>query len=288
VVSGASGCLTGWVNYPYGNGLVPASIGTTECVDGTEHHFTSKERDSETGFEDGNDYFFARYFGSETGRFLSPDYDETSDDPIPYADLDDPQTLNRYEYVGNNPLSGVDQDGHGESGCTTTTTQKGEGKDVTYVVTVTCTSPPPPLESPHDVLDRELFGWMMNSSVNAAVWGKPSAAQARAIWEKATGEKVPYDEKLGRNYDMEHVKPVADGGDPKDPANLRPIRNDIHVAKHKENGDYKRWGARSRQEAIRKCNCDSPEEMSPNPGAPTAEEPVAPVEGEPPIMIPEQ
>jgi hypothetical protein len=32
------------------------------------HRSTSRERDSETGFEDGNDYFFARYNGSQTGR----------------------------------------------------------------------------------------------------------------------------------------------------------------------------------------------------------------------------
>jgi hypothetical protein len=32
--------------------------------------------------------------------------------PIPYANLSDPQTLNLYEYVRNNPLSITDADGH--------------------------------------------------------------------------------------------------------------------------------------------------------------------------------
>jgi hypothetical protein len=32
--------------------------------------------------------------------------------PIPYADLTDPQTLNLYSYVRNNPLSRTDPDGH--------------------------------------------------------------------------------------------------------------------------------------------------------------------------------
>jgi len=32
--------------------------------------------------------------------------------PVPYAKLDDPQSLNLYAYVGNNPLSRVDLDGH--------------------------------------------------------------------------------------------------------------------------------------------------------------------------------
>src|SRR5437899_7437848 len=32
--------------------------------------------------------------------------------PVPYADLTDPQTLNLYSYVRNNPLCKVDPDGH--------------------------------------------------------------------------------------------------------------------------------------------------------------------------------
>jgi hypothetical protein len=37
-----------------------------------------------------------------------------SDKPeaVPYADLENPQTLNLYSYMGNNPLSGTDPDGH--------------------------------------------------------------------------------------------------------------------------------------------------------------------------------
>jgi hypothetical protein len=47
----------------------------------------------------------------EMGRFLSPDW---SSNPvsIPFARLDNPQTLNRYGYVGNNPLSRFDSNGH--------------------------------------------------------------------------------------------------------------------------------------------------------------------------------
>ena len=32
--------------------------------------------------------------------------------PVPWAKLVNPQTLNLYQYVGNNPLTGVDPDGH--------------------------------------------------------------------------------------------------------------------------------------------------------------------------------
>ena len=75
--------------------------------DATEHHFTGKERDTESG----NDYFGARYYASSMGRFMSPDW-SAKEEPVPYAKLGDPQTLNLYAYLRNNPLAGVDADGH--------------------------------------------------------------------------------------------------------------------------------------------------------------------------------
>jgi RHS repeat-associated protein len=78
--------------------------------DPSEEHFTSKPRDPNSNL----DYFGARYYNSNLGRFLSPDFNGTDDyaSPIPYADLGNPQTLNLYGYAGNNPLSNVDPDGH--------------------------------------------------------------------------------------------------------------------------------------------------------------------------------
>ena len=69
--------------------------------------FTSKERDAETGL----DFFGARYFGSAQGRFTSPDWSEKPQ-AVPYADFTDPQTLNLYSYVRNNPLNRTDPSGH--------------------------------------------------------------------------------------------------------------------------------------------------------------------------------
>jgi RHS repeat-associated protein len=68
---------------------------------------SNKERDTETG----NDYMFARYYNSATGRFLSPDW-SAKYEPVPYAKLGDPQSLNLYSYVYNNPISNADTDGH--------------------------------------------------------------------------------------------------------------------------------------------------------------------------------
>jgi RHS repeat-associated protein len=69
--------------------------------------FTGKERDTESG----NDYFGARYYASSMGRWLSPDW-SAKYEPVPYAKLDNPQSLNLYGYVLNNPLRHADPDGH--------------------------------------------------------------------------------------------------------------------------------------------------------------------------------
>jgi RHS repeat-associated protein len=76
-------------------------------LDAVRSRYTGKERDSESG----NDYFEARYYSSAMGRFLSPDW-SAKEEPVPYAKLDNPQSLNLYAYVLNNPLSRVDADGH--------------------------------------------------------------------------------------------------------------------------------------------------------------------------------
>jgi RHS repeat-associated protein len=57
------------------------------------------------------DYFGARYFSGAQGRFTSPDW-SSSPAAVPYAELGDPQTLNLYVYVRNNPLRLNDPTGH--------------------------------------------------------------------------------------------------------------------------------------------------------------------------------
>ena len=87
---------------PYGDGLATVPVSNTDVSDATEHHFTGKERDTESG----NDYFEARYFGSSMGRFLSPD--PASATPL---HLLNPQRWNMYSYGLNNPLSFTDAGG---------------------------------------------------------------------------------------------------------------------------------------------------------------------------------
>ena len=76
---------------------------------GQEYRFTGHEHDTETN----DDYFGARHYSSSFGRFLTPDWAATPVS-IPYAVMGNPQTLNLYSYVQNNPITGTDPDGHAD------------------------------------------------------------------------------------------------------------------------------------------------------------------------------
>jgi len=56
-------------------------------------------------------YYRARYYSENDARFMSPDW-SAKVEPVPYAKLGDPQSLNLYGYMLDSPLDGVDQDGH--------------------------------------------------------------------------------------------------------------------------------------------------------------------------------
>jgi RHS repeat-associated protein len=87
--------------YPYGGEIVISGS------DPNHYKFTGKERDAESGLDE----FGARYYSSSMGRFMIPDW---SDRPaaVPYANIGNPQTLNLYSYVQNDPTSFIDPDGH--------------------------------------------------------------------------------------------------------------------------------------------------------------------------------
>ena len=107
---------------PFGEELAGSgrSSGLGYGATGPRQRFTGKERDAETGL----DYFGARYMSSAQGRFTSPDewaggivdpftgQQVGKPGPLPYADITDPQTINKYAYVRNNPLRYTDPDGH--------------------------------------------------------------------------------------------------------------------------------------------------------------------------------
>lgn len=87
--------------YPFGG----ERMYTSTCD--PDYKFTGKERDPESDL----DNFGARYDSSLYGRFMSPDW-SGKPQGVPYAEFGDPQTLNLYAYVRNNPIGKADIDGH--------------------------------------------------------------------------------------------------------------------------------------------------------------------------------
>jgi len=80
--------------YPYGSTRVQTG---GDCIN---HKFTGQEEDGETAWY----YYGARYYDPALGRFTS------ADSIIP--DLTNPQALNRYTYVLDNPLKYIDPTGN--------------------------------------------------------------------------------------------------------------------------------------------------------------------------------
>jgi hypothetical protein len=73
---------------------------------------------------------------------MSPDW-SAKEEPVPYAKLDNPQSLNLYGYVLNNPLTNHDPDGH----------------ICFFGIGNTCggKAPPPPIQTPPPPVDQKAF-----------------------------------------------------------------------------------------------------------------------------------
>jgi RHS repeat-associated protein len=101
--SGTTSCDQDIDYYPYGGEE------NDYCTTPVLHHhkFTGKERDTESGL----DNFGARYHASSLGRFMTPDW-AAKPVTVPYAHFGNPQSLNLYSYVQNNPTTMGDPDGH--------------------------------------------------------------------------------------------------------------------------------------------------------------------------------
>jgi len=71
------------------------------------YKFNGKERDGESGLDE----FGARYFANAYGRFMQTHW-SAKPAAVPYANYGNPQSLNLFAYVENNPTTFGDPDGH--------------------------------------------------------------------------------------------------------------------------------------------------------------------------------
>ena len=174
-IDATGGCAATFASLPFGNtpnsgsSYLPGALPgySNVCGDATEHHFTGKERDTESG----NDYFDARYYSSAMGRFMSPDW-SAKEDPVPYAQLDDPQSLNLYAYVRNNPLVHVDADGHC---CEADFNSFQTPEQANY------------FHQPADDMDRQFYGALGSFIKTAATLVAPELGVISAIHDAANG-----------------------------------------------------------------------------------------------------
>jgi RHS repeat-associated protein len=159
---------------------------------GKRRQFTGQERDGESG----NDYFGARYYWSGAGRWLGAD-------PV-LGDLYNPQRLNRYAYVLNDPVNYIDRGGRDEI-------PAGEMPQWFLAVQVHQYLPPPAFDYASYYLS---FYWSFNYNGPGAPppdydWKRPEPptfsdrardALNRAIDEIGPGCQKFFSEKIGEDW----------------------------------------------------------------------------------------
>jgi RHS repeat-associated protein len=151
---GSARLLSAGYGYPVWQGtFTPFGQEASPQITSNHYKFNGKERGEAT--EGGLDYFGARYYSSVIGRWMTPDW-SGQPSPVPFAKLTDPQSLNLYSFVTDDPLSHTDLDGHfqmapasgpcpnnnGDS-CTVSTTTNTvvlSTEDAVHVVTTTTTT----------------------------------------------------------------------------------------------------------------------------------------------------
>ncbi len=224
---------------------------TSNCSQ--NYKFEGKERDTETA----NDYFGARYYSSHFGRWLSADWSSVPA-PVPYANLTNPQTLNLYSMVSDDPESFADLDGHENTtpawersdgqpnsckgptpdDCGTGTTQPNpqaqQQKPCPVDACVTATPDPPA----YKVVPRIMWSWVL----------KHTRALSAGLFYMGQNGKAMAAQNAARNF-MKSAKPdpgpsnIPPAGEPKPP--LLPENENTRMLKAIEEGLSELSGALS-------------------------------------------
>jgi RHS repeat-associated protein len=107
---GSSRLLSEGSGYPVWQGTF-TPFGQEVSPELTTNHYKFNGKERGEGSEGGLDNFGARSYSSTLGRWMTPDW---SDEPtaVPYANYGNPQSLNLYSFVTDDPLSHTDLDGH--------------------------------------------------------------------------------------------------------------------------------------------------------------------------------
>jgi RHS repeat-associated protein len=212
-INAALSCETGFRSLPYGNGLTSyAPTAMPQCVDATEQHYTGKERDTESG----NDYFEARYYASSFGRFMSPDW-SAKEEPVPYAKLDDPQSLNLYAYVEDNPSGRTDPSGHackdGNFQCQLSAAWNKTHEIVNMVIAKISPAPkvPAPAQKPGQAPVSPVAGVLPPAADGAATAAKYATRRMPKLSPRAIPREVPGSDPVPRQVPPGEVPEISPG-----------------------------------------------------------------------------
>lgn len=162
--------------------------------------------------------------------------------------------VNLYSYAGSNPISFSDP--FGLSPCPPCLTQQAArplGPVLGAVATVV--SAPVLLAVGVSALvavaapgDAHVASSGITAQADAtSVVQRKSTRTIRKEWEGLHDSPWPVGVD-GSPHQAHHVEPLADGG-ADDAANIEPLPKADHIQRHKDNGDFKRWGKRRNPES---------------------------------------
>ena len=199
-------------------------------------------------------YFGARFYDPEIGRFLTADtYTHLPNDErallgnlslkaVLNEGFDNLQEYNRFTYCCNNPINKDDVDGHIDAATLSwgLDALEGIGIGISMVTGVGELALGVGLVTVGTYLIADSIS---QSQPKSKVDRKPTK-QLRKEWEKKNNKPWPKDPKTGQNQDADHDTPLADGGEDTGD-NVTPRTREDHIQRHKDNGDYSRWGRRA-------------------------------------------